>query len=107
MHPVLTRAQVVGGAVGVAIALPAISEGSAVAGALRLAGYPVACAAIVRWVPIVRTRHAGWLVAHELAMAAIAAGWALVPNGRGAIVNGAWGVIALVWWATNPRAAAR
>jgi hypothetical protein len=56
-------------------------------------------------VPIVRERNRDWLVAHELAMAGIAAGWALVPNWRGAIVNGAWGVIALVWWMSNPRPA--
>jgi hypothetical protein len=99
----VTRVQLVGGAVGVVIAAVSISEGPAMAGALRLAGYPVACAAIVRWVPIVRERNRRWLVAHELAMAGIAAGWALVPSWRGAIVNGAWGVIALVWWLSNPR----
>jgi len=88
----------VAGVIGVAIALSSIADGPAVAGLLRLVGYPTACAAIVRWVPIVRNRHVGWLTAHELGMAAICLGWALAHRGSAVAVNGAWAVIALAWW---------
>jgi len=88
--------------VGLLIALSSITDGPAIAGFLRLVGYPVACAAIVRWVPIVRDRRADWLVAHELGMAAICIGWALVPRWSGVAVNGTWGLIALGWWAAAP-----
>ena len=91
------------GVVGVAIALSSISDGPVVAALLRLAGYPVACAAIVRWAPIVRNRHVGWLTAHELAMGAICVGWALAHRWSAVAVNGAWGVIALDWWAIANR----
>ena len=103
----LTRIQIGGAAVGVLIALSSIRGGPAVAGGLRLVGYPTACAAIVRWVPIVRQRRVDWLVAHELGMAGICAGWALVPRWSGVAVNGAWGVIALVWWAIGAGRARR
>ena len=103
--PHLNKPQIVAGVVGVAIALSSISDGPAIAGALRLVGYPVACAAIVRWVPIVRERRADWLVAHELGMAAICLGWALVPRWGGVAINGAWGVIAAIWWASAGRRA--
>jgi hypothetical protein len=98
----LTRVQIGAGVVGVLIALSSIGEGPVVARLLRLAGYPVACAAIVRWVPIVRHRRADWLVAHELGMAAICIGWALVPSWGGVAVNGAWGLMALAWWTAAP-----
>lgn len=93
-----TRAQVVAGTVGLTIALSSIGDGPLLARGLRLAGYPVACAGIARWVPIVRHRRVDWLIAHELAMAGICAGWALVPRWPGVVVNGAWGVVALAWW---------
>ena len=94
-----TRVQTGAAVVGLLIAVSSIREGPAVAAVLRLAGYPVACAGIVRWVPIVRYRRVDWLVAHELGMAAICLGWALVPRWGAVAINGAWGVIALVWWA--------
>ncbi|MHB8669078.1 MAG: hypothetical protein ACYDAD_00705 [Acidimicrobiales bacterium] len=98
-----TRTQLAAGAVGLAIGIASIGDGPPVAAALRLAGYPVACAAIARWVPIVRQRRVGWLVAHELAMGGICAGWALVPGWGGVAVNGAWGAVALAWWTLGAR----
>lgn len=80
-----------------------IGDGPVVAGALRLAGYPTACAAIVRWVPIVRHRRVDWLVAHELGMAAICLGWVLAERWSAVAVNGAWGLVALVWWVIGAR----
>jgi hypothetical protein len=68
-----------------------------------LVGYPVACGAIVRWIPIVRQRMVGWFVAHELAMVAICLGWALTPGSRGVLGNAAWGAIAIVWWVAAGR----
>ncbi|HMC52515.1 MAG TPA: hypothetical protein VKI64_07115 [Acidimicrobiales bacterium] len=96
------------GVVGVAIALSSIRDGPAAAALLRLVGYPVACAAIVRWVPIVRFSRLDWLVAHELGMAAICVGWAIAGRWSGVAVNGAWLLIALVWWVmgARPRAGA-
>lgn len=94
----MTRVQWAGAAVGVAIALSSIAAGPAVAGALRLVGYPVAVVVIVRWVPVVRDRLASWFVLHQAGMAAIVAGWALVPRWGGVAVNGAWFVIAAAWY---------
>jgi len=102
-NPAPTRIQMAAGVVGVAIALSSITDGPVFAALLRLAGYPVACAAIVRWVPIVRNRHVGWLTAHELGMGAICLGWALTNRWSAVAVNGAWGVIALDWWAISNR----
>ena len=87
--------------IGLAIAVSAIHEGPFIAVALRAVGYPTACAAIVRWVPIVRHRRVDWLVAHELGMTAICVGWALVPQWSAVAINGAWGATALVWWAVG------
>jgi hypothetical protein len=83
-------------------AISSIRDGSIGAALLRLIGYPTACAAIVRWVPIVRHRHVGWLVAHELGMGAICLGWGLANRWSGVAINGAWGLIALAWWAIAP-----
>ena len=94
----VNRSQVVGVVVGVAIAVSSIADGPAVSGALRLLGYPAALFVIVRWLPVVRQRLTRLFVLHEAAMAAIVAGWALVPRWSGAAVNGAWGLIAAAWY---------
>ena len=94
----VTRSQVVAVVVGIAIAAASIGEGPAVSGALRLVGYPAALAVIVRWLPVVRRRLTRLFVLHEAAVAAIVAGWALVPRWSGVAVNGAWGVIAAGWY---------
>ena len=94
----LNRSQLVGAVVGVAIALSSITDGPAVSGALRLVGYPAALFVIVRWFPVVRQRLTTLFLLHEAAVAAIVAGWALVPRWSGVAVNGAWGVIAAGWY---------
>ena len=65
-------------------------------------GYPVAIVVIFRFVPVVRERRIRWFVLHELAVAAICAGHAIDGNGQGVIVNGAWGVIAALWYLIDP-----
>ena len=73
---------------------------------LHLVGYPVAIGVIVRFVPVVRERRTAWFVAHEAAVAAIAAGWLLKDRPSGAVVNGAWGLIAAGWyWSRRSRRA--
>jgi hypothetical protein len=94
----VNRSQAVAVVAGLAIAVPSLADGPAVSGALRLVGYPAALFVIVRWLPVVRQRITSLFVVHEVAMAAIAVGWALVPRWSGAAVNGAWGVIAAGWY---------
>ena len=94
----LTRSQQVAVVVGLAIALSSITEGPALAGALRLVGYPLSLVVIVRWIPVVRQRLTSLFLLHEAAVAAIVAGWALVPRWIGVAINGAWGVIAAGWY---------
>lgn len=97
-----TRIQVVAAIVGLLIGLSGAGEGSAASVAIRLPGYVVAVAAIVRWVGIVRHRWTAWFVAHQLAMAAIVVGWVLADRTPGVVVNGLWLVIAAVWyWAAG------
>lgn len=62
-------------------------------------GYPVAILVISRWIPVVRQRRTNWFVAHELAVAAIVAGWVLRGRTQGVVVNGSWLVIAAAWYA--------
>ncbi len=50
-------------------------------------GYPTAIVVILRFVPVVRERRMKWLVAHDLAVAAIVAGWALKGDGRAVAIN--------------------
>lgn len=65
-------------------------------------GYPAAIIVIFRFVPVVRERRIRWFVVHELGVAAIVAGQALMENPRGVIVNGSWGVVAAIWYALGP-----
>ena len=94
----MNRSQIVGVVAGIAIAVLSIADGPPASGALRLVGYPAALFVIVRWIPVVRQRLTSLFLLHEAAMAAIAVGWALVPRWSGAVVNGAWGVIAAGWY---------
>ena len=68
---------------------------------LHLVGYPVAIGVIVRFVPVVRERRTAWFLAHEAAVAAIAAGWALEDRPSAVAINGAWGVIAAGWYVSR------
>jgi hypothetical protein len=61
-------------------------------------GYPVSIVVIVRFVPVVRERRIQWFIAHEVAVALIVTGWALDEDWRGVAINGAWLVVAAVWY---------
>jgi hypothetical protein len=73
----------------------------AAAVALFVVGYPAAIVVIARWVPVVRERRTTWFVIHQAAVAAIVAGQALKESTPGVLVNGAWFVIAAIWYATR------
>ena len=73
----------------------------AAAVALFVVGYPAAIVVIARWVPVVRERRTKWFVIHQAAVAAIVAGQALKGNTSGVAINGAWFVVAALWYATR------
>ena len=79
----------------------------AVATALFVVGYPTSIVVILRFVPVVRERRMKWLVAHDLAVAAIVGGWALKGDRRAVVVNASWLVAANVWYALGGRRRAR
>jgi hypothetical protein len=66
-------------------------------------GYPISIVVILRFVPVVRERRMKWLVAHDLAVAAIVAGWALKGDSRAVAINASWLVAANVWYALAGR----
>ena len=68
---------------------------------LFVVGYPTAIAVIARWVPVVRERRTKWFVIHQAAVAAIVAGQALKDNTQGVVINGAWFVVAAIWYAAR------
>jgi hypothetical protein len=70
----------------------------AIAFALHLFGYPVSIVVIARWIPVVRERRTKWFIAHQLAVAAIVAGWAIKGDGMAVVINGTWFVIAAIWY---------
>ena len=70
-------------------------------------GYPISIAVILRFVPVVRERRLKWLIAHDLAVAAIIAGWALKGDRRAVAINASWLVAANVWYALGGRRRAR
>ena len=75
----------------------------AAATALFAFGYPVSIVVILRFVPVVRERRMKWLVAHDLAVAAIVAGWALKGDSRAVAINASWMVAANIWYAFGGR----
>ncbi len=79
----------------------------ATATALFVFGYPISIVVILRFVPVVRERRLKWLVAHDLAVAAIVAGWALKGDRRAVAINASWLVAANVWYALGGRRRAR
>jgi hypothetical protein len=79
----------------------------AAATALFAFGYPTSIVVILRFVPVVRERRMTWLVAHDLAMAAIVAGWTLKGDRRAVAINASWLVAANVWYALGGRRRAR
>jgi hypothetical protein len=75
----------------------------AAATALFAFGYPTSIVVILRFVPVVRERRMKWLVAHDLAVAAIVSGWALKGDRRAVAINASWLVAANVWYALGGR----
>jgi hypothetical protein len=71
--------------------------------ALFVVGYPTAIVVILRFVPVVRERRLKWLVAHDLGVVAIVAGWALKGDRRAVVINASWLVAANVWYALGAR----
>ena len=69
-----------------------------IANSLLAVGYAVSVAILTRWLAVVRERRWRWFLAHEAAVAAIVAGWALRGRRPGAALNGAWMVAAAVWY---------
>jgi hypothetical protein len=80
-----------------------VSAKEAVRVALFAFGYPVSIVVISRFVPVVRERRFRWFAAHEVAVAAIVAGWALDGNGGAVAINGSWLVIAAAWYGLGGR----
>jgi len=70
-------------------------------------GYPISIAVILRFVPVVRERRLKWLIAQDLAVTAIVAGWALKGDRRAVAINASWLVAANVWYALGGRRRAR
>lgn len=66
--------------------------------ALFAFGYPVSIVVIIRFVPVVRERRWRWFVLHQLAVAAIVAGWALDQQWRSVAINSTWFVAAALWF---------
>lgn len=73
--------------------------------ALFVVGYPVSIWVIARWLPVVREQRHRWFFAHEVAVAAIVSGWALLGAWFVVAVNAAWLVAAAVWYARHARRA--
>ena len=71
---------------------------NAVAVALHIFGYPASIAVIIRFVPVVRERRMRWFVVHQIAVAAIVAGWALKSEWKSVAINATWLVVAQVWY---------
>jgi hypothetical protein len=55
----------------------------------------------------VRERRLKWLVAHDLGVVAIVAGWALKGDRRAVAINASWLIAANVWYALGGRRRAR
>lgn len=61
-------------------------------------GYPVSIAVILRLGPVMRERRVRWFAAHQVAVAAIVAGWLIRDRTPAVVVNAAWLLIAGAWW---------
>jgi len=71
--------------------------------ALFIFGYPTSIAVLTRWIPVVREQRTRWFVAHELAVAAIVAGWVLRRDTQAVTINASWLVIGTAWYLTAGR----
>lgn len=70
-------------------------------------GYPTSIGVLARWIPVVRERRTAWFVAHEVAVAAIVAGWALKRDAAAVAINATWLVVGTGWYVAAGRRAAR
>lgn len=70
---------------------------------LLAVGYPPAIVVVSRFVPVIRQRRRRWFWAHQAAVGAIVAGWAIEGKAGAAAVNGAWLLVAAAWWARAGR----
>jgi hypothetical protein len=70
-------------------------------------GYPTSIVVIARWIPVVRERRTAWFVAHELAVSAIVAGWALKRDTMATAVNATWLAVGTAWYVAAGRRAVR
>jgi hypothetical protein len=76
--------------------------------ALFAFGYPTSIVVLTRWLPVIREQRTRWFVAHELAVAAIVAGWIIKRDPMAVGINGSWLVLAAIWYvAAGRRARAR
>lgn len=75
--------------------------------ALFVFGYPTSIAVIARWIPVVRERRTRWFVAHEVAVAAIVAGWAIRRDTQAVTINASWLVVSAAWYLAAGRRQAR
>jgi hypothetical protein len=73
--------------------------------ALFVFGYPTSIAVLARWIPVVREQRTRWFVAHELAVAAIVAGWVLKRDTQAVTINATWLVIGTAWYVAAGRRA--
>ena len=72
---------------------------------LHAFGYPASIAVIIRFVPVVRELRVRWFVVHQIAVAAIVAGWALKSEWISVAVNATWLAIAQVWYLWGAKSA--
>ena len=61
-------------------------------------GYPTSIAVLTRWLPVVRERRTAWFAAHEVAVAAIVAGWALEHDAMAVAINASWLAVGTTWY---------
>ena len=71
--------------------------------ALFAVGYPVSIAVIARYVPVVREQRLRWFLAHQAAVLAICAGWALRGRWPAVAPNATWFVVAAAWYVVAGR----
>lgn len=74
--------------------------------ALLAVGYPTSIVVLTRFAPVMRERRLGWFVAHQAAVAAIVAGWAIKGRTEAVVVNATWLVVATAWWMRATRTSA-
>lgn len=79
---------------------------SVVGSALLAVGYPTSIVVLTRFAPVIRERRLGWFVAHQAAVAAIVAGWAILGRTGAVVVNATWLAVATAWWVRATRTSA-